>query len=342
MQEEQGWQRVVKFTAFIIAIIAIVIILKTLKGIFVPLVLAIFLSYLFAPVVEFLAKIKVPRVISLFIILAVIGIGSKFLVETLIKNARDFLAFYPTLENELVKSIIRFLRNYLNIEARGLSSILQSGRVRELLNSALSISWSFVVKFLLTFLILIFIYLGYGTYPKLIKKAFNPKQLPYIFDIMKHINEQITNYFLIKTLISVGTGVLTGIACAVLGIKFSVLWGFLAFLLNYIPYIGSFFAVILPCILAFFQFPNSFIPLIAFGVLLVIQLFMGNYLDPEMMGNKFNLSPIVIIISLFFWSYVWGIAGAFLAVPITAMIKIIIQNIEPLRPIAVLMSKRAD
>jgi predicted PurR-regulated permease PerM len=69
---------------------------------------------------------------------------------------------------------------------------------------------------------------------------------------------------------------------------------------------------------------------------------MGSYLDPEMMGNRFNLSPILIIVSLFFWSYVWGVVGAFLAVPIVAIVKIVIMNIEPLKFIAILMSKRAD
>ncbi len=147
---------------------------------------------------------------------------------------------------------------------------------------------------------------------------------------------------MIKTLISAGTGILTSTACAIFGIKFAVLWGFLAFLLNYIPYIGSFGAVIFPIVLSFFQFPHSYIPLVAALSLLIIQLVMGSYLDPEMMGNRFNLSPILIIVSLFFWSYVWGAVGAFLAVPIVAIIKIVVQNIESYKFIAVLMSRRVD
>jgi predicted PurR-regulated permease PerM len=147
---------------------------------------------------------------------------------------------------------------------------------------------------------------------------------------------------LIKTLISSGTGVLTGVACAILGIKFAVLWGVLAFFLNYIPYIGSLVAVIMPIILSIFQFPHSYIPILAAVLLLTIQFFMGSYLDPEMMGNRFNLSPIMIIISLFFWSYVWGVIGAFLAVPILAVIKIVLQNIESFKFIAILMSKKAE
>jgi predicted PurR-regulated permease PerM len=222
--------------------------------------------------------------------------------------------------------------------------IMQHTRVQELLSSSVRISLNAVGKFALTLLILVFIYLTYGNYPRLIKKAFgkNSRRLGDIFKLIRNINQQVTQYFMIKTLISLGTGVLTGTACAILGIKFAVLWGFLAFLLNYIPYVGSFLAIILPIILSVFQFPHSYKPFVTGGVLLGIQIFMGNYLDPEMMGNKFNLSPIVIIFSLFFWGYVWGIVGTFFAVPITATIKIVMQNIEPLQSFAVLMSKRAD
>ena len=344
MAEEESWQRILQIMAIVVIAIAIAFILKTLKNIFVPIMLAIFISYLFAPISEKLAKIKIPRVVSLFIILGVIGGVGRYFVQILINNTREFIDFYPTLESQALNTLTRWLRQYLHIEAVGVQSIMQSSRVQELLSSSVRISVSFVGKFALTLLILLFIYLTYGNYPNLIKQAFglDSKRLGDVFEIVRNINHQITQYFIVKTLISLGTGGLTGIACAILGIKFAALWGFLAFLLNYIPYIGSFVAIVLPIILSVLQFPHSYKPFVTGGVLFGIQLFMGNYLDPEMMGNKFNLSPIVIIFSLFFWGYVWGIVGTFLAVPITAMIKIFMQNIEPLQPIAVLMSKRAD
>ena len=344
MAEEESWQKILQIMAIIVIAIAIAFILKTLKNIFVPIMLAIFISYLFAPISEKLAKIKIPRVVSLFIILGVIGVVGRYFVQILINNTREFIDFYPTLESQALNTLTRWLRQYLHIEAVGVQSIMQSSRVQELLSSSVRISVSFVGKFALTLLILLFIYLTYGNYPNLIKQAFgrDSKRLGDVFEIVRNINHQITQYFIVKTLISLGTGGLTGIACAILGIKFAALWGFLAFLLNYIPYIGSFVAIVLPIILSVLQFPHSYKPFVTGGVLFAIQLFMGNYLDPEMMGNKFNLSPIVIIFSLFFWGYVWGIVGTFLAVPITAMIKIFMQNIEPLQPIAVLMSKRAD
>jgi predicted PurR-regulated permease PerM len=344
MAEEDTSRKILEFMAILVITIAIVFILRTLKNIFIPIVLAVFIFYLFSPISEILAKIKIPRVLSLFIILAVITVIGRYFVQILINNTREFIAFYPTLESQALNTLTRWLRQYLHIEGVEIQSIMQSARVQELLSSSVRMSLSFLGKFLLTLLILLFIYLTYGNYPNLIKKAFggDSRRLGEIFEMIRNIYLQVTKYFVVKTMISLGTGILTGIACLILGIKFAALWGFIAFLFNYIPYIGSFVAIILPIVLSFLQFPHSYIPFVAAGALLGIQVFMGNYLDPEMMGNRFNLSPIVIIFSLFFWGYVWGIVGTFLAVPIMATVKIVISNIEPLKPVAVLMGKRAD
>jgi AI-2 transport protein TqsA len=342
MNNEEQWKKIVTVTALLISIIAVVFVLKTLKGIFVPLVVAIFLTYLFAPVVELLAKIKIPRILTLFILLAIVFLIGTFFAQIIISNIKEFVNYWPTVENKLLTRIGVLLNTYLNIDTTNLFSILQSQRITDLFSNVVSRSFSFVGQFLLTLLILIFIYLTYHNYPRLIKKAFNRQRAKEIFMVLDNINKQIINYIMVKTLISAGTGILTGVACAVLGIKFPIMWGTLAFLLNYIPYIGSLAAVVFPITLSIIQFPHSYIPLIAAASLIAIQFTIGSYLDPEMMGNKFNLSPILIIISLFFWSYVWGVVGAFLAVPIVAVVKIVIQNIESFKFIAVLMSKKAD
>lgn len=340
--EENSWKNLVSFAAIVVSVIAVVFVLRTLQGIFVPLILAIFLAYLFAPIVEFFARFRIPRVASLFLLLAVFTVAGTFFVQNLIRNIRAFVEYWPSMESQMLRVITEFLREYLNIEAESLMGVIRSARVQDLLSSLLNVSLSFFGQILLTLLFLLFIYLTYHNYPKLLRKAFGPDKVRDIEAVLHNINEQIINYFFVKTLISAGTGVLTGAACAALKIRFPVLWGALAFLLNYIPYIGSLFAIVVPVILSFLQFPNSFLPVVAFVILLGIQIFMGNYLDPEMMGNRFNLSPIVIIFSLFFWAFVWGAVGAFIAVPTTAIIKIVLQNLEATRPIAVMISKRAD
>jgi AI-2 transport protein TqsA len=335
-------QSIFTIAASIIVLVAIVLILKTLKGIFIPLVLSIFITYLFAPVVEFLAKLKIPRIASLFLMLIIVSLIGFFFARIIISNVKDFIDYWPSLEKEIFRKSGALFERYLDLDMTNIVEFLRSARIQELLSNVFNISFSVIGKFLLTVLLLVFIYLSYHNYPRLIRKAFEEKQAERIFTVMSNINEQIIRYIFFKTLISAGTGILTGVACSLLGIKFAALWGFLAFLLNYIPYIGSLIAVILPILLSFLQFPHSFIPYLTILVLLVIQIVIGSFLDPEIMGNRFNLSPIIILISLFFWGYVWGIVGTFLAVPITAIIKIVIQNIGSARFIAVLMSKKVE
>jgi AI-2 transport protein TqsA len=340
--KEDQWEKVFRITAFVILVIAIVFVLKTLRGIFVPVMLAVFFGYLFAPAVEALARIKVPRVATFFILLfAFIAIGF-FLARFIARDVKEFIAIWPSYEGKLMKIIASFIKENLNLEPGVFLRILQSQRGSRIVSSFVGVSLNFAGKFSLTLLILIFFYLSYSNYPKIIKKAFDEERSKYVLGILNHVNEQIIRYVIVKTFISAGTGIFTSVACGLFGMKFFVLFGFLAFLLNYIPYIGSFIAVVLPSLFSLLIFQGSIIPLFVFIALFVIQLVWGSFLDPEMMSNRFNLSPIVIILSLVFWSYVWGIAGAFLAVPTTAIIKIILQNIEQLRFVATLMSKKAD
>jgi predicted PurR-regulated permease PerM len=195
---------------------------------------------------------------------------------------------------------------------------------------------------LLTLLILIFLGVTYAKYPSLIKRALSGKRADEILDLVRRINSQIVRYVLVKSFISVGTGVLTGLICLALGIEFAFLWGFLTFLFNFIPYVGSLAAVSLPIGLSFLQFQQPLVPLVGVATLIPIQIIMGSILEPYLMGNQFNLSPIVILISLFFWTYVWGLAGAFLAVPLTAILRTVFSNIDSLRPVAHLISRTGD
>jgi AI-2 transport protein TqsA len=339
---EEQWEKVARITVHVILVIAIVFVLKTMRGIFVPVMLAVFFGYLFAPAVEALARFKVPRVATFFLLLIAIFMVGFFLARFIARDIKEFIAVWPSYEGKLMKIIASFIKENLNLDAGAFLRIIQSQRGSRIVSSFMGVSLNFAGKFSLTVLILIFFYLSYRNYPSIIKKAFGEERSEHILGILNKINEQIINYVLVKTFISAGTGVFTSVACALLGLKFSVLFGFLAFLLNYIPYLGSFIAVALPTVFSLLIFQGSIIPLFVFVSLFVIQLVWGSYLDPEIMSNRFNMSPIVIILSLVFWSYVWGAGGAFLAVPTTAIIKIILQNIGPLRFVATLMSKKAD
>jgi AI-2 transport protein TqsA len=342
MTSEDQWQRIVKLTTLVILVIAIVFVLKTLRSVFVPLVFAAFLAYLFSPLVELLSRIRVPRLLSFFLILIIVGLLGWFLVQAIVGNIKEFIELYPTIESKLLTKTAVFLKQRFQLEPNSIPNLLRSQRVQQALTSLLNYSFSFFGKFVLIVMILVFYYLSFTHYPKIIRKAFPRAQGEGIFGILRNINKQIITYLEVKTLTSAGTGLFSGLACWAFGVKFGVLWGFLAFMLNYIPYIGSWAAVLMPSLFSLFLFPNSFIPLYFFAVLVGTQGVWGNLLEWEILGSQFNLSPIVIILSLVFWGYVWGVAGAFLAVPLTAIIRIIVLNIGPVKFVGILMSKKAD
>jgi predicted PurR-regulated permease PerM len=153
------------------------------------------------------------------------------------------------------------------------------------------------------------------------------------------INRQIQKYLAVKTVTSLLTGALTVLVLVIFGVDFALLLGFLAFVLNYIPSIGSIVATLIAGLMAFFQFGNSLTPVWVLLLLGIIQTVIGNFIDPKLMGRTLDLSPLLVIFSLIFWGWLWGVAGMFLAVPLLAVFKIIFENVPSLKFLAVLMSK---
>ena len=327
------------FTAILISSVLIVQILKTLKGVFLPLVIAIFLTYLFSTPIELLTRFKVPRVVTLIVLVIIFCLMGYFGIQLLMSNVDAFTERLPELKGKLLDTITLFLDRISSMDPDRMIKVLQSSGLSELATSLFQKSFSILGMILLTLLILVFIGVTYARYPHIIKRALSGKRVDEILALVRRINRQIIRYVLVKSFISVGTGVLTGLTCLALGIEFALLWGFLTFLFNFIPYVGSLVAVLFPIGLSILQSQQPLIPLVAAVTLIPIQVIMGSILEPYLMGNQFNISPIVILVSLFFWTYVWGLAGAFLAVPLTAIIKTVFSNIDSLRPVAHLMSR---
>ena len=149
---------------------------------------------------------------------------------------------------------------------------------------------------------------------------------------------EVQRYLGQKTLISLTTGSLVAAAMAIIGVDFPLLWGMLAFLLNYIPALGSILAAIPPAILAIVQPELGFGSVLAVAIVfLSINIALGNFLEPYLMGRGLGMSPLVVFLSLIFWGWVWGPVGMLLSVPMTMIIKIMLENTEDLRWIAVLL-----
>lgn len=142
----------------------------------------------------------------------------------------------------------------------------------------------------------------------------------------KDITEQVQKYVVTKFLISLSMGLIMGIILWLFGIEFFIIWATFAVVLNFIPNVGSVFAVIMPVLMALVQFESFGRAFVVAAVIIVVQNIIGNIIEPKVFGNRLGLNPLVILLSLLLWGYLWGIVGMFFSVPLTAIIKIILSN----------------
>jgi AI-2 transport protein TqsA len=174
---------------------------------------------------------------------------------------------------------------------------------------------------------------------KIANLSSDPRDAARIMEITADINAQIGSYLAVKTLLGILLGVLCWVVMAFIGLDLAAFWAVLIALLNYVPYFGSVVGVFFPVLMAIVQFGTSNEVLMVLLPLAVIHFLIGNFLDPYLLAKSLNLSPFVILVSLTVWAGLWGIPGAFVAVPITAIMVIVFSRFAGTRPIAVLLSR---
>jgi predicted PurR-regulated permease PerM len=163
-----------------------------------------------------------------------------------------------------------------------------------------------------------------------------------ILTILKEVNSAVRTYVVVKTQMSLLTGLISYFILIAFGIDFPILWAFLIFMFNYIPYIGSLIATLLPAIFSIFQFKSFSIFLWVFLAIEFVQILVGNVIEPKVMGRTLNLSPLGVLLALAFWGIIWGVLGMIISVPITSIMVIIASRIPSLRFVAVWLSETGD
>ena len=312
--------------------------MKAAEAIVVPFLLAAFLAIITSPPFIWMQKKGVPKVLALlFIIVAFLSV--LFLIGVLIgTSVNDFTSNLPFYQEKLTnqtQALISWLveKSYVKPDFQ-LTKILNPAAVLNVVANALNqISGIFADGFLILFTV-IFMSLEINTLPRKLKKVFkNPdKSLSQVNEIYQDINR----YIGIKTLTSLGTGVLVYIFLLIVGVDYPLLWGVLAFVLNYIPTIGSIIAVIPPLLLSLVQL--GFIEAIeVLAGYITINTIIGNILEPKFMGMGLGLSTLVVFLSLVFWGWVLGPIGMILSVPLTITIKIALDSSEETRWLAVML-----
>lgn len=212
--------------------------------------------------------------------------------------------------------------------------------VQRLLGSMVVSVSSIVSSVVIVLLYATFLLLEQRTFTaKIGKLSTDPRSVQRIMQVTSDINRRVGSYLALKSLISILLGVICWAIMAFFGLEFAPFWAALITLLNFVPYIGSFLAVLFPVVMSVVQFENQGTVLWLLISLTLAQFVIGNFIDPYLMGNSLNLSPFAILVSLAIWSELWGISGAFLAVPLTAVIAIVLSSFPETRSIAVLLSR---
>lgn len=159
---------------------------------------------------------------------------------------------------------------------------------------------------------------------------------------VEDIKVSIRSYLWQKTAISLITAGVSFVILLFLNIDYAFLWSFIIFMFNFIPYVGPLISSLLPGIFAILVTGNPMQFIIVFGAMEVVQIILGNFIEPMMMGKGTNIGPVIVIVALAFWGMIWGITGMILAVPVTAVLVIILSKIPSTRGVAILLSEKGD
>lgn len=346
--KELRWIRIL---LVIIALPVVAFIFKTLKNIFIPLVFAIFLLFLFAPLVNYLKKRKIPIVLILLITLVIIAIflGVVILLTYLASNS--LINGLPRYEDKFtylmaqVTGYIQNLANRWNIDSQNLSisniaQIISSGFVSlpRLLTTTMNTLVSIIQNIFLIIFFLIFLLLEIDKLPQRLRRATTKLSKEQTLVILQNIEKQIQNYLTIRTLINLSAALLCMLWMYLFGVDFILVCGILLFVLDFIPDLGSVFASAIPILIYLMQ--SGFgLGWVIFALLIVAtQMLIGNLVEPKLQSTQLDLTPIMVLISLIFWGWLWGIVGMLICVPLTSAINIILKQVAPDNVISALIS----
>lgn len=320
------------------------------SGVLLPFVLAVFVVLIFKPIMLALERRRVPRVVSLAVVFAMVATLLSGISYVLYVSGETVVAELPKYEARMLE-LSHELNRHAAVLSRGMGTpgkplnlidVVQLSTITDWATTGVTEVLEFLTGLFLLLLFSFFMLAGSGDLSAKVRAGFSTYNAERISRVIENIDRQVRQYLVTKTVISLVTGASAWAILSFLGVDFPLFWGLLTFLLNYIPNFGSIIATLLPVSLAVVQFGSLGTPAAVLLLLAGTQVTMGNVVEPKVMQRSLNLSPVLILLALIFWGWLWGVLGMILAVPITSTVKIICENIDSLRPIAVLMSGRAD
>ncbi len=331
-------------STLILSVIAVAAVLYVLHGILVPLALAGFLAIIFKPIVHLVRRRGLPSWVGILVVLimaagAIYGVSIivSWGVQSAIEKGPEYAVKLKSVLSQ-AQAMVGTIGGRLGEPSfKHLDDLVSAEQAMAMAGSWVGTAVSIIGDGALVLLFLIFMLLGGEDFPRKLAAAFPRNGSLDLVSVYQTVNVRVLKYLRIKTLINLFTGLVVYVVLAAFGVDFAAVIGLLAFLFNYIPNIGSFIMTVIPGTIAALQFDSIGYALIIVLVLIVIQNLIGNVAEPKIMGDHLDLSPVVVLFSLVFWGWMWGVVGMILSVPIMAILKTVMEQFPTTKPLAILM-----
>lgn len=326
----------------LVAIASFIIIIGGLSlasSIVVPFLLAVFISIIVYPLLELMSKVHINRFFAFIILIGICGSGLWILGNVIATALLGFSADLPIYKAKIdifIDNLVAYIKDNSNIDiSNNILSFINIDKLITTTSNLIVQTGSIVTQSFLVFLLLAFILFEVQIFKD--KVAYFALKNPLASDIASIFISNLKRYLAIKTISSIATGVIVWVFLILFDVPYAPLWAVLAFILNYIPTIGSIIAAI-PAILVSLAVNDLSSTLWLTLIYLVLNIAIGNFIEPKFLGKELGISTLVVILSLLFWGFVFGIGGMFLAVPLTMSIKIALDANPKTKSISILLS----
>jgi AI-2 transport protein TqsA len=319
------------------------------KELLKPIAVAILLWYLMKAFNGLIEKIKIRkkplnhwirRAIALLAIVVLVE-GS---IKILVANVNQIIVNYPAYQITL-NSLVDGAGNMMGMEnfSQSIESSIRELDIEGFLKDIVRSTSAVIGNIMLVVVYAIFLVLEENSFVKKLSLVFRTKrQAERISMLLTQVYYSTNKYMTVKAVVSVLTATLSYIILVIAGVDFALLWALLIFGLNFIPYVGSLIATMLPALFSILQFGSVWTGAWIFGSIMAVQLVIGNYVEPRVMGKSLNLSPLVVLITLSFWGSVWGLLGMLLSVPFTSIMLITFAQFPSTRGLAIMLTENGD
>jgi predicted PurR-regulated permease PerM len=335
--------KTIKVSLLIIAAVVILFVLRLFSFIFIPLFLALFIALLLLPVLNWFESKKIPNWLGIVIIIIIsvlfIWINVKVIQNTSIEllHSKDEII---TEANHKINPILAKVQHYLGIipDPDAHRNIIDFQELVEKHSTKLFNQVStFITGLFMTFFFLAIFLTGAHLFESFLNRVTNHNE--HSIHVFKEIKSSLNGYIKVKFITSLLTGIGFTIVALSFGVKFAIFWGFMAFLLNFVQLLGSFFITIVLILFGFVEINSTGNFLIFASLLVGVQVGVGGILEPILMGKSFQINTISVLLSLAIWGFIFGVVGLVLAIPITVFLKMVLERIPATESLAKLLSR---